>query len=109
MGDIMEQKKPIDLKAELTNQVQPWIEYLIENRNNPNKVNSCLDVASENISSLESLVSLAEGYIKDFKTLKGIVFSNEKARVRKELHRQIEEDKNRAIKDFKEERCLSDD
>lgn len=69
--------KPINIKSELENQMEPWIEYLVQNRNDHNKLNSCLDVASDNIRSLESLISAAESYLKSFKMLKKIVIYNE--------------------------------
>ena len=74
----MSTQTPIIFTKELEERMQPWIEYLIENRNNPNKLNSCLDVASDNIRMLEALINCAEGYVRDFKMLKRIILSKNK-------------------------------
>lgn len=76
----MAENNRIDISEELDNKVQPWIKYLIENYNNPNKVNSCLDVASENIRFLESIINQANSRLRDFKTLKRLTlgFENER-------------------------------
>ena len=76
----MEEKKQIIISDELDNLVYPWITYLIENYNNPNKVNSCLDVASDNIRMLESLIHQAESRLKDFKALKKLTLMQEQKR-----------------------------
>lgn len=77
----MEENKHIDIKEELYNQSQPWIEYLIENYKNPDKFNSCLDIASENIRSLESVIAKAESLLKDFKLFKTLTLGHEQDRI----------------------------
>ena len=76
----MAQNDRINISDALDNQVQPWIAYLIENYNNPNKVNSCLDVASDNIRFLESLINQANSRLRDFKTLKKLTLGLENER-----------------------------
>ena len=76
----MAENNRIDISEELDNKVQPWIKYLIENYNNPNKVNSCLDVASENIRFLESIINQANSRLRDFKTLKKLTLGLENER-----------------------------
>lgn len=68
------------IEEHLNETMQPWIEYLIENYNNPQKVNSCLDVASDNIRTLESLIHNAQVYLRDFKTFKQIIISKDNKR-----------------------------
>ena len=76
----MKDDKRIIISEELDNLTQPWIEYLVENYTNPNKFNSCLDVASDNIRMLESLINQAQSRLKDFiKTKKRTISSVEKA------------------------------
>lgn len=77
----MEQNnKILDINEAITAKMQPWIEYLIENYKDPNKVNSCLDVASDNIRLMESIIANASSYKRDFEMLKKIVLQREKER-----------------------------
>jgi hypothetical protein len=78
---VMEQNdKILDINEAITEKMQPWIEYLIENYKDPNKVNSCLDVASDNIRLMESIIANASSYKRDFEMLKKIVLQREKER-----------------------------
>lgn len=85
----MEQDKKVDISSELHNQTQPWLEYLIENYKNPNKVNSCLDVSNENIRFLEALINQAQNILKDFRTLKELTFCQELKRKEKNTDVQL--------------------
>lgn len=69
----MENNKPINLSEELYNKTQPWVEYLIENYKNPNKYNSCLDVASDNIRALDEIIHLAQVQRNSFETFKKFI------------------------------------
>ena len=90
----MNKEKPTTtLSDHLTNTMQPWIEYLIENYKDPNKVNSCLDVASDNIRILESLIAEANVYLRDFKTMKQIVISKEEERQQSKHTKQANKQK----------------
>ena len=62
--------KYTEIKEELHNRYWTHIEYLIENGKNQNKINSNMDIASENLRELEALKTQVEGYIRDFKTVK---------------------------------------
>ena len=73
----MNENKHINISDELDNLTLPWIEYLVENYKNSSKINSCLDVASENIRLLESLINQAQNRLKDFQTLKQLTLSHE--------------------------------
>lgn len=75
------EKDNADISTQLENLTQKWIEYLIENYKNPNKVNSCLDVASENIRLLESIINQSQTSLKVFKTLKELTLANEQKRL----------------------------
>ena len=73
----MSQEKKIILSEELENKTQPWVEYLIENYKDPNKFNSCMDVASDNIRMLESLIAQAQSKLRDFKMLKQLTIDRQ--------------------------------
>lgn len=76
----MNNNKHKNISDELNKQTQPSIEYLVQNYKDPNKLNSCLDVASENIRMLEALVHQAESRLKDFKALKKLTLIQEQKR-----------------------------
>ncbi len=75
------EKDNADICTQLENLTQKWMEYLIENYKNPNKVNSCLDVASENIRLLESIINQSQTSLKAFKMLKELTLANEQKRL----------------------------
>ena len=74
-GDYM---KYTDIKEEIEKHFQPDLKYLIENRNNPKKINSNLDISCENIREIDALIQQLEGYRRDFTTMKKIIENNAK-------------------------------
>lgn len=65
--------KNINFKDEIYNQYWPQIEYLIKNMKDQNKINSNLDIASENIRALETIEEQVQSLIRDFKTCKKLI------------------------------------
>ena len=63
----------IDIEREIAKRFQSQLEYLIENRNNSNLINSNLDIAGENIREIDALIHQLEIYRRDFTTMKKIV------------------------------------
>lgn len=97
----MSKEKPVHIYDEVSNQCQPWIKYLVENYNDPNKVNSCLDVASENIRMLSAVVDNCKQFIRDFEMLKKMTLRHEEIRQRKLSETQS------PISDSRQESCIS--
>ena len=68
--------KHIDFKEEIYKTYWPQIEYLIENRKDLNKINSNLDIASDNLRALEAIEAQVQSLIRDFKTCKKLILKN---------------------------------
>lgn len=65
--------KYTDIRGELESRYQSVINYLIENHGNPNKINSNLDMAWENLHEIEAMMRKLQGYHKDLTKLKDMV------------------------------------
>ena len=62
-----------DIESEISKRYEPIVKYLIQNHGNPNKINSNLDMAWENIHEIDALIQQLNNYRRDLDSLKKIV------------------------------------
>lgn len=82
--------------------MQPEIEFLVKNYNNPDATNACLDVASDGIRVMSCISEKCKQYIKDFETLKKMTLLNERKRQEK-----IDKQRRDAVIERRQESCSS--
>ena len=60
--------------------MSPGMEFLFKNYKNPEALNSCLDIAGDNLRTLNAISEQCKKYIKDYEKFRSLTLEAEKRR-----------------------------